>query len=130
MYDLNKVMLIGRITTDLDLKTTQSGKNYCNFSLAMTMSKNKETGEQKTEFINCSIWEQSAKIFTDFATKGSLVYIEGSLNTSSKDENGKKSYYTKVLVKDFKILNKGDKSIMKQTAQDLDIDLEDIETPF
>jgi single-strand DNA-binding protein len=131
MYDLNKVILIGRITADIELKETQSGKAYCNLSIACTMSKNKETGNSVTEFINCTAWEKSAEILAKYATKGDLVYIEGALNTTSKDDNGKKTYYTKVIVKDFKLLSsKSDHKSMSQTAQSLDLDLEDIDSPF
>ena len=131
MYDLNKVMLIGRITANIELKQTQSGKAYCNLSIACTMSKNKETNNSVTEFINCTAWEKSAEILSQYATKGDLVYIEGTLNTTTKEDNGKKTYYTKVIIKDFKLLSsKQEPKSMSQTAQDLDIDLEDIDTPF
>jgi single-strand DNA-binding protein len=125
MYDLNKVMLIGRITTDLDIKQTQSGKAYCNFSLAITMSKDKETGNAKSEFPNCVVWEKSAEILAQYGSKGAMLYVEGSLNTTNKDNNGVKTYYTKVIVRDFKLLSSKEKSL-EQTAQDLDIDLEEI----
>ena len=130
MYDLNKVMLIGRITADIELKTTQGGKAFCNFSLAITMSKSKETGNSVTEFVNCTVWEKSAEIIAQYATKGDLIYVEGALNTTSKDDNGKKTYYTKVAVKDFKLLNNknAEPKSREQLLQDLDIDLEEV--PF
>ena len=129
MYDLNKVMLIGRITADLELKQTQTGKAFCNFSVACTSSKNKDTGNSVSEFINCTIWEKSAEILTQYGVKGAMIYIEGTLNTTAKDDNGKKTYYTKVAVKDFKLLSSKEKSLQK-TADDLDIELDDIQTPF
>jgi single-strand DNA-binding protein len=130
MFDLNKVMLIGRVTADVELKTTQSGKAFCNFSLACTMSKNKETGNSVTEFINCTVWEKSAEIIAQYASKGDLIYVEGTLNTTVKDDNGKKTYYTKVIVKDFKFLNNknAEPKSREQLLQDLDIDLEEV--PF
>jgi single-strand DNA-binding protein len=127
MYDLNKVMLIGRITTELELKKNQTGKSFCNFSLACTMSKNKENGNSVTEFINCTIWDKSAEFFNSWADKGDLIYIEGKLNTTSQDNNGKKTYYTKVVVSDFKVLNSNQKS---QNNNNFGIELEDINTPF
>ena len=140
MYDLNKVMLIGRITKEIELKQTKSGTAFCNFDLAMTMSKNKETGNVHTEYVKCEIWEQSAKMFCEYANKGALIYVEGSLKTTTQETDSGKKYFTNVSVKDFKVLNNPTGATtqpksMNETAEDLDmelqdVDLDEIQTPF
>ena len=105
MYDLNKVMLIGRLTRDPEVRTTQSGTKVVTISLAMTMSKNKDTGEQRTEYIDIVAWEGLAEIIEKYVTKGTLVYVEGSIQTRSwEGTDGKKNYKTEVSAKDLKIL--------------------------
>lgn len=105
MYDLNKVMLIGRLTREPEVRTTQNGTKVVTVSLAMTMSKNKDTGEQKTEYVDVVAWENLAEIIEKYVTKGTLVYIEGSIQTRSwEGTDGKKNYKTEVLAKDMKIL--------------------------
>jgi len=105
MYDLNKVMLIGRLTRDPEARTTTTGKKVTTISLAMTMSKNAETGEQRTEYIDVVAWEGLADIIEKYVTKGTLVYIEGSIQTRSwEGTDAKKNYKTEVLARDMKIL--------------------------
>ncbi|GAB4145899.1 MAG: hypothetical protein OHK0017_05990 [Patescibacteria group bacterium] len=106
MYDLNKVMLIGRLTKDPEIRTTPSGAKVVTFTLAMTISKNKDTGEQKTEYIDCTAWEGLAEIIEKYVTKGTMIYVEGQLQTRSwEGQDGKKNYKTEVLAKDMKILS-------------------------
>jgi len=154
MYDLNKVMLIGRLTREPEVRTTPSGAKVVTFSLAMTMSKNKDTGEQKTEYIDCVAWEGLAEIVEKYVTKGTLVYVEGSIQTRSwEGTDGKKNYKTEVLAKDLKILTpkggatgeytpsqssapatkatpKAEKVEEYKVEELPDIDLDEIQTPF
>lgn len=146
MYDLNKVMLIGRLTKDPEIRTTPSGTRVANFSMAMTMSKNKDTGEQKTEFVNLVAWEGLAEIIDKYVPKGTLVYVEGYLQTSSwEGQDGKKNYKTEIVAKELKILtpknfegnggqknsNYSSRSTPKEEPEELpEIDLDEIVTPF
>jgi single-strand DNA-binding protein len=104
--DLNKAMLIGRLTKDPELRTTQNGANVVNFSL-VTNKKIKDI--EKTEYHNLVAWNKLADIIGKYCRKGSKVYVEGELNTRHwQDQNGKTKYMTEILVHDLIMLdNKG-----------------------
>ena len=98
--DLNKVMLIGRLTRDPEMRTTPSGQNVANFSVATSMRWKDQSGEQKekTEFHNIVAWRKLAEIVGQYLKKGKQVYIEGRLETRSWDgDDGKKRYRTEVV---------------------------------
>lgn len=99
--DLNKVMLIGRLGQDPELKYTQSGAAVTNFSLATnSVWKDKDGNKQeKTEWHNITAWKGLAETCSNYLKKGSRVYLEGRLETSSwEDENKKKHYKTVTII--------------------------------
>ncbi len=107
--DLNKVMLIGRLGADPEARSTPSGSTVVNFNLATGESyKDKNTGQtvDKTEWHRIVVWDKLGEICRQYLHKGSLVYIEGKLQTRSWDdkETGKKSYMTEVVCTDMQIL--------------------------
>lgn len=98
--DLNKVMIIGRLTRDPELKTTPSGQNVANFSVATSMKWKDQSGgdKEKTEFHNVVAWRKLAEIIGQYLKKGSQVYIEGRLETRNWDgDDGKKRYRTEII---------------------------------
>lgn len=99
--DLNKVMLIGRLTRDPEVKTIPSGQTVATFSIATGRQwTDKQSGEKKsaTEFHNIVAWRRLAEICGQYLKKGSQVYIEGSLQTRSwDDQSGTKRYRTEVI---------------------------------
>lgn len=96
---LNHVVLIGRLTRDLELKTTQSGISTCGFTLAVDRNYVRQGEERKADFISCVAWRQTAEFITKYFRKGSLIAIEGSIQTRSwSDNEGKKHYVTEVIV--------------------------------
>jgi single-strand DNA-binding protein len=110
MSDLNKVMLIGNVTKDPELKTTTSGKGVCSFSLA-TNKKWNDNGvkKEKAEFHNCVAW---GKLATDvigvYVKKGMKVYVEGRLETRAwEDQNGVKKFRTEIIVEQLSMLSSG-----------------------
>lgn len=87
---LNNTMLIGRITNDLELKTTENGKRYVSFTLAVPRSYKNDVGEYDTDFIKCKLWNTVADKTVEYCSKGDLVAIKGRLETGRyEDENGK-----------------------------------------
>ncbi len=90
--NLNKVFLIGRLTQDPQIRTTPTGQTVCSFGLATNkIGKNPKTGETKksTEYHNIVLWRRLAEIASQYLTKGSLVLIEGRLQTRSwQDRSG------------------------------------------
>jgi len=105
---LNKVMLIGRLGKDPELKYTASGTPFCRFSMATDDSWNdKNSGErqERTEWHNIVTWDRLAEICNQYLTKGQLVYIEGSLQTREwDDQDGNKRKTTEVRARDMVML--------------------------
>lgn len=97
---LNKVILIGRLTKDVELRYTQSQTACATFDLAISNGKDEQGNDRKADFIRCVIWEKQAENMTKYTHKGSQVAIEGSIKTDSyNDEQGNKKYRTYVLAK-------------------------------
>lgn len=96
---MNCVCLIGRITKELELKTTPSGKPVCTFSIAVQRPyKNKDTNEYDVDFINIRAWESHAEFVTKYFHKGQRIGITGSLRVNSyTDKNGNPATWTEVV---------------------------------
>lgn len=96
--NLNKVILGGRLTADVELKQTPSGVPVCSFSLAVNRKHSKDS-EQQTDFINCVAWRNTAEFISKYFRKGSSLCAIGSVQTRSwTDNNGQKRYATEVVV--------------------------------
>jgi single-strand DNA-binding protein len=100
--DLNKVMLIGRLTRDPEIRTTPTGANVASFSIATSFNwtdKNDGQKKEQTEFHNVIAWRKLAEIVGQYLKKGSQVYIEGRLQTRSWDDktSGQKKYRTEIV---------------------------------
>ena len=108
---VNKVILVGRLGKDPELKYTASGTPFCRFSMATDESWNdKGTGErqERTEWHNIVVWDRLAEICNQYLTKGKLVYIEGSLQTREwDDQEGNKRRTTEVRARDMVMLSGG-----------------------
>ena len=92
---LNNVVLIGRIVNDLEIKKTGSGKSVLKFRVAVNRKFNKD----EADFINCIAWDKTADFMSNYLNKGSLVSIEGRIETGNyKDKDGKTIYTTDVVV--------------------------------
>ena len=99
---LNKAIIIGRFTRDLELRKTQNGKSVLSFTLA---SSRKYGGNEQVDYINCTVWEKGAEIIAQYMKKGSLIQVEGRIVSRSYDDrDGKKVYVQEVLVENFNFL--------------------------
>ena len=99
-FNFNKVILGGRLTDTPELKTTSTGVNFCNFSIAVNRpySKSAEAGQQNVDFINIVAWRQRAEFVTRYFKKGSSICIVGSIQTRNwTDQQGNKRYATDVV---------------------------------
>ena len=102
---LNSVSLTGRLTRDVDLRYTQSGTAVGSFTLAVDRKFKSKNGERETDFVNCQIWSKSAENFANFTKKGSLVGVEGRIQTRTYDNaQGQKVFVTEVIVDNFALL--------------------------
>lgn len=86
---MNKVILMGRLTADPELKQTANGTNFCRFTVAVNRSfVDKTTGERQADFINCIAWRQTAEFISRYFRKGSMIMLEGTLrNNNYPDKN-------------------------------------------
>lgn len=96
---LNKVILMGRITQDLDLRTTPTGVSVLTFNIAVDRGYVKQGEERQADFITCVAWRQQAEFINRYFAKGRMIAIEGSLRTRTyEDKNGSKHHVTEVYV--------------------------------
>lgn len=105
---INKVILIGNLGRDPETRYAQGGSAVTNFSVATSDSwRDKSTGEQqeRTEWHNVVCFARLAEIAGEYLRKGSKVYIEGSLRTSSWEKDGEKKYRTEVMCRDLQMLD-------------------------
>ena len=102
---INRVVLTGRLTRDIELKTTQSGLSVASFTIAVNRQFTNSNGNREADFINCVIWKKSAENLCKYTHKGSLIGIDGRLQTRSYDNNnGQKVFVTEVVVDSFSLL--------------------------
>ena len=96
---LNRIVLMGRLVADPELRTTPSGVNVATLRLAVDRDfKNRQTGERETDFINVVAWRQSAEFVSRFFTKGRMAIVEGKLQTREyTDRDGNRRYATEVV---------------------------------
>ncbi len=96
---LNRVILMGRITQDLDLKTTSGGTSVLTFNVAVDRSFVKQGEERQSDFITCVAWRQQAEFINRYFAKGRMIALEGNLRSRTyEDKNGTKHYVTEVYV--------------------------------
>jgi single-strand DNA-binding protein len=119
---LNKVMLIGRLGKDPELKYTNTGTAVCTFSLATNDTfKNKDgTMTDNTDWHNCVAWAKLAEICGQYLKKGTSVYLEGKQRTRSWDQDGVKKYMTETIIERIEFLgNKTENSHPEATEDGL-----------
>lgn len=81
---MNKVIIMGRLTADPELRQTQSGIASCRFTVAVNRRfADRNTGERQADFISCTAWRQTAEFVSRYFKKGSMICVEGSLRTGS-----------------------------------------------
>ena len=96
---MNKVILIGRLARDPEMRTTSSGISMTRFTLAVSRPFNTQDGQQQTDFISCLTWRRQAENVAKYCTKGSQVAVEGRIQTRNyDDQNGQRRYVTEVVV--------------------------------
>ena len=96
---MNKVILVGRLTKDPEIKATTNQTQYCNFTVAVDRRFKDASGNKQTDFINCVAWKQMALFIGKYFNKGSRIGLAGSIQTRSYDDsNGKKVFVTEVVV--------------------------------
>lgn len=116
---LNQVILLGRLTRNPELKMTTSGKEVVTFNLAV--NRNKDTAD----FITCVAWEKTARFISDYLKQGSLIVVQGSLQTRSYDrKDGTKALATEVIVSNIEFAEAKQKAEPEPNYENVDIDAE------
>lgn len=102
---LNSVVLVGRLTKDPELRYTPSNQAVATFSLAVNRRFKNQNGDREADFINCVIWRQQAENLANWAKKGALIGITGSIQTRNyENQQGQRVYVTEVVAEQFQLL--------------------------
>lgn len=134
---INRTVLTGRLTDDIDLRYTPSGSAVGNFRLAVNRRFTNQNGEREADFINCVVWKKTAENLANFTHKGSLVAIDGRIQTRNyENQNGQKVYITEIVVEQFALLEpRQDNQVQQNNMSPFDnpsdqVDITDDDLPF
>lgn len=106
---INRVVLVGRITKDPELKTTQSGIHFVNFTLAVNRTFQDQSGERQADFVQCIVWRRQAENLSKYVSKGALLGVEGRIQTRTYESEQGMRYITEVVCDSVQFLEpKGD----------------------
>ena len=96
---MNKVILMGRLTQDVDLRQTPQGASVARFSIAVNRRFKDQNGNYPADFINCTAWRQTGEFISRYFHKGSMIAVVGSIKTRTwEGQDGKRNYATEVVV--------------------------------
>ena len=115
---INKVILVGRLTKEVELRKTQQNTSVCSFTLACNRRvSSSQQGGQTADFINCIAWRQSADFLARYATKGAIVGVEGRISTRSYDnQQGQKVYVTEVTCDSVQLIGSSNRNSTSEPA--------------
>jgi len=113
---LNRVVLIGRLTQDPELRYTNSGTAVASFSLAVDRMRNNAAGERETDFINIVVWQKQAELCAQYLHKGRLAAVDGRLQIRSYDnKEGQKVRVAEVVAESVRFLDRAEGSSQAST---------------
>jgi len=129
---LNRVILIGRLTKDPELRYTQNGTAVASFTLAVNRTRTNQQGEREADFIPVVVWQKQAENCANFIGKGSLIAVEGRLQIRTYDDKeGQRRWVTEVVAENVRFLDKrdsGGSQGMRALGNEVDFNEDDI--PF
>lgn len=105
---LNRVVLIGRLTKDPELRYTPSGVAVCSFTLAVDRNFKNSNGEKEADFIPCVVYRQLAEITANALSKGKLAAVDGRLQIRSYEKDGQRHWVTEVIAENVRFLSPKD----------------------
>lgn len=116
---LNRIILIGRLTKDPELRYTPTGVATCSFTLAVDRSFVKEGNKREADFLPVVVWRQLAETCSSYLKKGRMVAAEGRVQTRSYENNeGRRIYITEVIADNVRFLDSGDTATAGTTTAD------------
>lgn len=101
---INRVVLVGRLTKDIDLSYTPQGVAKAQFTLAVNRTFTNQNGDREADFINIQAWRKQAENAANYLKKGSLVGIDGKLQSGSYERDGQRIYFTNVVADSIQFL--------------------------
>lgn len=126
---MNKVNLCGRITRDIELKTTQSGKKYIQFTIACDNGKDKEGNKLEADFVNCVAWERRAEVIAEYVKKGDRFLVAGQFKTDKYEtDSGENRYRSYVLVREYEFIESKKDGFVPTEPNDLNYENEENNT--
>ena len=119
---MNKVVLVGRLTKDMELKYTAKGTAVASFTLAIDRRFKSQTGEKETDFINCVAWDKVGETASKYVGKGSQIGVAGRIQVRSYEaKDGGKRYVTEVVAEEIEFMGSaGQKEVVKAEKVDMD----------
>ena len=116
---VNRVILVGRLTKDVELRKTNTNTSVCSFTLACNRryASNAANG-QSADFINCVAWRQSAEFLAKYAQKGAIVAVEGSIQTRNYEGQNGRVYVTEVVCDNVQLIGSNRSSDAPQPRED------------
>ena len=129
----NKVILIGRLVNTPELNKTANGKSVARATLAVNRRYKGQNGEREADFVNVVVWGKLAETLASYATKGSLISLDGELRTRRYEKDGVTHYVTEVLCNGFQLLESRAQRALRENnvgADLADLLLEEEELPF
>ncbi|EAD7550656.1 single-stranded DNA-binding protein [Listeria monocytogenes] len=114
---MNRVVLVGRLTKDPDLRYTPAGVAVATFTLAVNRPFKNAQGEQEADFINCVVWRKPAENVANFLKKGSMAGVDGRIQTRNyEDSDGKRVFVTEVVAESVQFLDPKNNNVEGTTS--------------
>ena len=101
---INRVVLVGRLTKDPELKYTPNGIAVATFTLAVNRQFSNQQGEREADFINIVVWRKAAENVANFLKKGSLAGVDGRIQVRTYEQDGKRQYFTEIVADNVQFL--------------------------
>ena len=115
---MNRIILMGRLVKDPDVKVTTSGKTVCTFTLAVDRPFAGKDGKREADFINIQTWNKTAETVGNYVSKGQRLLVEGRLQIRSYDgKDGQKHYATEVIADRVEFIERKEKSAQKAESE-------------
>ena len=123
---MNKITIIGRITKDIQVTTTNSGVDFARFNVAVKGKTRDAQGNLNTDFFNCIAWKEKAKIIEKYCKKGDNIALIGAMTSRSYDKDGARQTFWELTVEDVEFLGGG----KEQKSEPSLIEIDDDGLPF
>ena len=115
---MNRIILLGRLVKDPDVKVTTSGKTVCTFTLAVARPFSGKDGKREADFINIQTWNKTAELIGNYVSKGQRLLVDGRLQIRSYDgKDGQKHYATEVVADRVEFIERKEKSAQKAESE-------------